>query len=308
MAKFFPYLRGKTYELSAIERALPALTKNGKIMPVVEPVRAKTKRIVNKAGAFGKANLPVALVMNPQVGELVGAPGATAQLLGDMRAAGATVVPVMIVHNQLLPIDVQQFQAHVSAGQSIHLHVDLANVLVAAALQQAAPSVNLFVSGTAGGTHQAAFPNRALLRDGFRAQTKNANYPTQSFFSDLHLTYASSGFVGFGDFAIVGDYYTAGGGPAYAVAIHMTEDHGKQGIVCNHFLSTSNTTTANAPGKFGEAVGALAAYSRQHPGAIDFSAACQELLQHHVSGTWPGLGDLKRLSIQHHLELMAMLV
>ena len=38
MAKYFPYLRGKTFELSAIEHSIPAFVKTGKILPIVEPV------------------------------------------------------------------------------------------------------------------------------------------------------------------------------------------------------------------------------------------------------------------------------
>lgn len=308
MVKYFPYLRGKTFELSAIEHAIPTLKTSGKMMPIVEPVRVKSS-LVSKAKKLAKANVPLGLVMNPQVGELAGASAATPPLLGAMRATGANVVPVLIVHNQLQGAEVQQFQAHVtSGGQSVYVHFDLPSSAVVTALMKHAPSVNLFVDGATGSTHQASFPNRALLRDGFRAQSKNASYPPQSFFSDLHLTYAGSGYIGFGDFAAIGDRYTEGGGPAYAVAIHLTEDQSTHGVVCNHFVSTSNATTANTPGKFSQAVGALAAYVRANPGKIDFSTACQELLAHHANGTWGGLGDLKRISIQHHLELMAALV
>lgn len=308
MAKFYPYLRAKTFDLIAVVHAAPKLVKNGKILPVLEPVRLKTQPLVSRAALFARAGLPVSLIMNPQVGQLYGTPHVTVQLLADMRATNATVVPALIVHTQLQVSEIRQFQAHIQGGQSIYVHRDAVSGLVLAALQSSPPTENVFVNGGTSAAYQSSFPTRALLRDGFRAQTKNANYPPLSFFSDLHLTYLSNGYAGFGDFSITGDAYVATGGPAYAIAIHMTEDKETHGIFCNHFLSTSNLTTANPPGKFSQAVAALVSYSNAHPGAIDFSNAYAELLQHHNAGTFPGLPDLKRLSIQHHLELMTTLV
>src|SRR3546814_16744241 len=62
---------------------------------------------------------------------------------------------------------------------------------------------------------------RILVRDGFKRQ-RNADYPAMEEFSDLHVTYGDHGMAGFGDFLIVGDVYSEGGGTAYAVAIHLT--------------------------------------------------------------------------------------
>lgn len=308
MAKYFPYLRAKTFDLIAVERASGPLVANGKIMPILEPVRVATGPLLRRAAAFGAAGLSVSLVMNPQVGELYGNPQATVQLLAGMRGAGATVVPVLIVHSQLHAPEVQAFRAHVQHGAAIYLHFDVPSPPVVTAIRASAPTAHVFLDGATSSAHQTAFQNRALLRDGFSAQVRNASYPAQSFFSDLHLTYATLNFVGFGDFATIGGRYVEGGGPAYAVVIHMTEDRQNQGVYCNHFLSSSNATTANPGGKFGQAVATLAAYSQAHPGRIDFSTSCQELLRHHANGHFPGLGDIKRLSIQHHLELMARLV
>jgi hypothetical protein len=307
MATYFPYLRAKTYELSAVEHASAALVSNGKILPILEPVRVASGPIVRRAAAFGAAGLTTALVLNPQVGELYGNPSATTQILAAMQAAGATVLPALLVHARLQVAEVQAFQG-AAAGGGVVVHLDVPAPPVVAAVKAITTATNLFLDGATSVAHQNSFAPRSLLRDGFSAQVRNSSYPATSFFTDLHLTYTTLGFAGFGDFATIGARYTEGGGPAYAVAIHVTEDRQAQGVYCNHFLSTSNATTANPGGKFGEAVAALAAYVQANPGRIDFSLACQELLRHHRHGHFPGLGDLKRLSIQHHLELMARLV
>src|SRR5699024_4351700 len=63
--------------------------------------------------------------------------------------------------------------------------------------------------------------SRVLINDSFE-QKRNADYGPVDRFSDLHLTYGDRGLDGYGDFLIVGDSYSETGGPAYAVAIHLT--------------------------------------------------------------------------------------
>ena len=261
MATYYPYLRAKAFDLSAVQHATAPLVANGKILPILEPVRVASRPLVRRATSFGAAGLTTSLVMNPQVGELYGNSTATTQLLAAMRGVGATVVPALIVHSRLQVAEVQAFQSHVQSG-AIIIHFDVPAPPVVAALKAHGTATNVFLDGATSVTHQGTFEPRSLLRDGFNAQVRNASYPVTSFFSDLHLTFKPLGFASFGDFATIGMRYVVGGGPAYAVAIHMTEDRQAQGVYCNHFLSTSNATTANPGGKFGEAVAALARRSR----------------------------------------------
>ncbi len=306
--KYYPYFRAKTYDVKAVINAASTLANNGKIVPIFEPVSDPSTTLVKHASSFGKAGLSVALVLNPQVGALIGSGAKTLKMLSDMRAAGATVIPAFAVAAGTQVGALQAFQVQFPAGAIyVHLGVPASNV---ATLLKAASGTHVFMSNATSSAYQAGFSksSRILLRDGFQAQVKNAAYPPQSFFCDLHHTHTQLGYNGFGDFATVGYKFTTSGGPAYAVAIHITEDFQAQGIFCNHFLSTSNQTPTDPAGKFGEAVAALARYCAQHPGKLDFSQGCKELLQHHTAGTFPGLGSVKRMAVQHHLELMSTLV
>ncbi len=311
MATYYPYLRAKQFEGFAVERAANTLVGNGKIQPIFEPVNVKTVALVRRAIGFAAANLSVGLVMNPSVGELVGSVASTAQLLADMRAKGATVIPALIVDNSTKAADLTAFAVHRQGGRGLYVHHGAPALTVITALASDTQVDHVFLDGATSAAHEGSFPTarRFRLSDGFKSKSKNASYPSKSFFTDLHLTHQGLGFKGFGDFTIVGRDYSEGGGPAYAVAIHITESMGApHGVDCNHFLSTSNTTTNDPAGKFGEAVAALAAYSARFPGKINFSSACKELLTLHATGHFPGLGEVKRLAIQHHLELMATLV
>src|SRR3546814_6797061 len=75
-------------------------------------------------------------------------------------------------------------------------------------------------------------------------------------FSDLHVTYGDHGMAGFGDFLIVGDVYSEGGGPAYAVAIHLTFiDPDKDDVMyIYHFVSDTKDTPTDPAGKFAQAL------------------------------------------------------
>src|SRR5690606_3826910 len=77
--------------------------------------------------------------------------------------------------------------------------------------------------------------------------------------SDLHITFRDENMNGFGDFLIVGDDYSESGGPAYAVAIHLTFiDSEREDIMyVHHFVSRRKDTPADPAGKFREALDAM---------------------------------------------------
>ena len=146
------------------------------------------------------------------------------------------------------------------------------------------------------------------MRDGFIAQARNADYPRLDFFSDLHGTYAASGYHGFGDFSVVGDGYSPGGGPAHAVAIHLTELNGNREIDTNHFVSDRTAGNVDTAGKFMEALGKLVAHVRAHRRSFVYSQARMEFEAYHSSQHFPGLPTVKRLAIRHHMELIESII
>ena len=75
------------------------------------------------------------------------------------------------------------------------------------------------------------------------------------------MTFADQGGVGFGDFLTVGDDYSESGGPAYAVAIHLTfiDPTKDDAMFIYHFVSETQDTPADPAGKFAEALDLLMA-------------------------------------------------
>jgi len=309
MSVYFPYLRARQFDVIAVSNAAATMAATGKVTPILEPVNAASKALRLRASTFAAEDLPVGLIMNPKVGALVGQAAATKAILNDMRKAGATITPALIVDYATHPNELKALQQHILPGEGpLFIHYGApASPLVASSIQGVTDATHVFIEGMTSGAHEKTFSPRGRVRDGFKIQPNNVSYPAQSTFSDLHLSYKKLGFNAFGDFATVGQAHREGGGLPKAVVIHMTESMTVE-IICHHFKSTSNATKANPGGKFGEAAAKLCAYSKKNPGKLDFSDACQELLAHEAQGHFPGLGSVKRLSIQHHLELMSTLV
>lgn len=112
---------------------------------------------------------------------------------------------------------------------------------------------------------------------------------------------------GFGDFLIVGDEFSVTGGPAYAVAIHLTciDPEHDDVMLIHHFKSIRYETPTDPAGKFAEAVQKLVDEVNR-PGTIIFrTKAVDEFNGLHLSGHFPGLGYVKKLSMNHHIETLA---
>jgi hypothetical protein len=147
---------------------------------------------------------------------------------------------------------------------------------------------------------------RILVKDGFKRQ-RNADYPLIEEFSDLHVTYCDRGMDGFGDFLMVGDVYSEGGGPAYAVAIHLTFiDKDKDNVMyIYHFVSETKHTPTDPAGKFGQALTKLIEKLDTGNSKLLKTNAIEEFRDLHAKGHFPGLGYVKKLSMKHHIETLA---
>jgi len=143
------------------------------------------------------------------------------------------------------------------------------------------------------------------LRDGFPVEERNSAYlsKVESVFTDDHLFYAEENWYGFSDYVTIGEPYSDGGFTPRAVAIHWTYEPQTGGpVMIRHFTSESNGDTSNVGGKFLEAVDKLVAFLDTH----DIHTQASEVMRAHAANrTYPGLGIVKKLSIQNHLELMS---
>lgn len=105
---------------------------------------------------------------------------------------------------------------------------------------------------------------------------------------------------------MVGDAYSEGGGPAYAVAIHLTFiDRNKDDVMyIYHFVSDTKDTPTDPAGKFGQALGKLIRKLESGNSGLLETNAIKEFKELYKKRHFPGLGYVKKLSMKHHIETL----
>ena len=76
---YFPYLRGRQYELLALRELAQGGLLGSHVVPVVEPLKT-TSTFNGTLKVFNEKNQPLALIVNPAVGDLSSSNAGTALL------------------------------------------------------------------------------------------------------------------------------------------------------------------------------------------------------------------------------------
>jgi hypothetical protein len=303
---YHPYFRGKQFELITI-RETAKLMAASDFTAIIEPVREGLSGLERTLKAVCEAGGNAIVVVNPYHGDHSEDGGNITTLLDEsfLDKNGITA-GILLTSGMSVDDALACYNDHKDHEPSF-IHAGFADAKgLAEALQM--PAKHIFFEAHTGKLYWRHFKGsqRVLLRDGFKRQ-RNADYPESERFSDLHLTYEEDGMDGFGDFLIVGDDYSESGGPAYAVAIHLTYIEPKQEDVMYiyHFVSTSNDTPTDPAGKFAQALGKLITKLNSGKSNLFEGEAIQEFRALHAKGHFPGLGSIKKLSMRHHIETLA---
>jgi hypothetical protein len=312
---YFPYFRGRQYELLALkELANDGLLSNS-VIPVIEPVKLVKKdekfvipyKMISTFDitlqAFSKANQKIAIIVNPKVGDLINLP-ATQELLDSYLLADG-VIPSIIISasaanhiNDLgeKGIGKDKILTLFDNRDSLSVYID--------EFSDTPPQYTLF-SSEERQIRRAVKQNKVMFKDWFTKQAKNADYAITDDepFSEDHLYFSEEGYFGFGDYSIVGSMFDEGGFAPTAVAIHIVYFAEDNALRIHHFVSDSNIGTKDVAGKYYEAVTKLVDwFNNGHQGQR--TAALSTFINHYETGYYPGLPTVKKLSIMHHLELM----
>ncbi|MFC1724257.1 sce7725 family protein [candidate division KSB1 bacterium] len=308
---YYPYLRGKQYELILLRENAELLSANS-IHPIIEPVKSDFSALTRAMKVLNEEKVDCTLIVNPK--------------------AGLEPVETSTILKKLIDKDFKDF-TNISIGYMLHPQSNINNLLFLLKKYnksnftilhrgytngkelktkiESSKNINthVFIEGYAGKLYQRHFNKdgirRILIRDGFKPQKKNALYPRNEHFSDLHETYTDEGMNGFGDYLIVGDDYSDTGGPAYAVAIHLTYLDDDDDMYIFHFISDKTDSPTDPGGKFLEALTKLVKEINKQNSLIYRSKACSEYQELYKKEHYPGLGYIKKLSMQHHIELIA---
>ena len=313
---YAPYLRARAEELRAIND-VAALIKGGPVFPVLEPVNG-TSEMWSKLRGFVKKEVPFALVVNPPYGDLSDDPKPLAAFVNEHANANLfggmpVMLPTFHIRPGVTPEAVEAFLKDFQ-GSDVGFVVasdDVPRKSFERMARGHGGVVFVAVMGRLPSSYRPNLENAQVVKveDGFHRAPANAKYPDESFFSELVDTYAQEGFDGFGDFATVGDLPPGGGFTPAAVVVHLSFEKAPGHIRVRHFVSDDRDeqVQGQVPRKTRQALVKLQEFVEENE---YFQGSASSSLLDAAAGRdkLPNLGRLKRLSIRHHIELMASVV
>ena len=309
---YFPIFRTKTFELIAL-REMADTIADANVIPILEPVGASGS-LRPSIEAFVEAEMAFALIVNP-IYPQQRSPLTSRQVYEDIVRAGldeADFYPTLYVTRNSKASDVNSFSAAYSelGLERAYFLLGEPREAVLDAIVADDPIYAMLRSPHVSNATRDRFRimKRVLIEDPFR-RVNNADYPEEDFFTDRHLTLPDDDYWHFGDYSIVGDYFQEGGALPFAVALHhMTKEQPDGGnLMLRHFVSDSNATRQDVPGKFLEALEHLIA-ALPEMGDYNDTDAVGEYRNLYVRRHFPGLGVPKRLGIVQHLSIIADLI
>ena len=291
---YFPYIRGRQYDLLALKELIQRGKLNKKIFPVIEPVKASstlyaTLRMIrdNAVGA--------ALIINPQVGYMID--GNVSEIL---EQCSGTLIPAFVMEaeleNKIEALDFHELTKIFVIDNADNVEF-YNNQMDSKVLYSLMPDSRIF--------RRIRANSRILLGDHFNKKHSNAEYLKEEdeFFSDDIGYYEEEGYVGFSDYSIIGHEYDESGFLPRAVAIHIIYFDENGSLRIHHFVSDSNYGTEDVAGKYFEAVTKLRDWVLNgHERQMTY--ALEKFMEHAETGYFPGLPTIKKLSIMHHIELV----
>jgi len=305
---YYPYFRGKQYELIAIRENAHRMRET--IVPIIEPVKRPMNGLRRAVDSLMEHDCQFVIIANPRCGEFDDGSEDLHKFLQEGDLSGYTNWSVGCIADADTTEDDIRTVADLHTDMTI-IHAGFnsgASMASIVAPLEDRLSRHVFIDGSSSALYRRRFhgSNRVLIRDGFDLQ-RNRDYKEVEHFSDLHVTYQDMGMSGFGDFLIVGEKYIDTGGPAYAVAIHLTFIDPKEDndMFVAHYLSDRQTSPVDPGGKFLEALAKLITDTERTGSLILPTDAVDEFKRLFRRRHYPGLGYVKKLSMQHHLELMA---
>jgi hypothetical protein len=305
---YFPYLRGKQFDLIAIRELSEQISESGVIHPIIEPVRESSSTLRITIEELIESRVPFTLIINPEVGDL---DSDHDEIVDNINSQGdenphLNVGILLDTNTNLYHIDTllnqieRQYKILLIHKSRYHNFKQLQDFIDGKEIEY-----NLFNNSVPIRRYRRIINNstKVILSDPFNTQRVNADYAdnTDEFFTDEHNFYEEDGFAGFADYATIGNDYSDSGFAPYAVAIHLTYLRDNNQIWIRHFVSDSNEDYTDVAGKYSEALDKLIMFINEND---IHSQACEEFRVHYNTGHYPGLGSVKKLSIMHHIELV----
>ena len=302
---YFPYLRGRQFELLALRELIKMDLLSKHILPIVEPVKGSST-LVSTVQTFTTAERELGIVVNPQVGtfnmDLRNEKNKPTkdnlyELMKDTHIVrffcANAQLPMYIEKLKEKKIAINQVGAICSSPDNISYYEE--------AFLTAHPRFSFIPDESA--FRRRIRNNRVLFADRFGKQSRNTDYSENEdeVFSSDHLFCYEDGYVGFSDYSVIGKEFSDSGFAPYAIAIHIVYFDDDKTLRVRHFVSDTNDDITDPAGKFEEAVGKLVEWNK-HKKLSTFGIRAFE--DAYKERRYPGLGVVKKYSVMHHLEMI----
>lgn len=309
---YFPFLRGKQFELIALRELVSLPLDPTKISPIIEPIKKNLNTIATAAKALQTIGVKIQLIVNPQYGDLKGKTDELLHFIAFQKASVGThnLIPTFLIQNSVDFNSFYSFRTNTTWSRDpfslIHLkQIPEVEQIVEYMTDGQVVANIIHVNQILALRRKFRGISSSLLTDPFNRQLRNSDYldVEDEFFSNDYLYYSEEGYAGFSDYLTIGSDFIEGGRLPYAVAIHLTYlDLGSGDIRIHHFLSDTNHDDSDTAGKFYEALSKLINFVDTH--TIPETLAISRFKEYYDSQAYPGLGVIKKLSMMHHIELM----
>ena len=312
---YFPYLRGKQFELLALREFAEYNPGNTNIIPIIEPVKRQYGSINTAIATMISNGLQFAIILNPLDGEFKHTSNNILPELSGLDIPNTNWIPALFYKNN--PVELFEFANNNNLSHLMIIlpnGIDVEDEIVMDFL--ADDRIEYVVNGAASNSSRRSRvkllrlgKKLIALEDKFRSRAKNSDYaePNDEFFSDSFAYYEDDNLFGFADFTTLPKEYNDSGMLPFAVAIHLTYQKKKDVINIHHFVSDNVRGRENIQGKFQEAAVKIEPFYTE--GDYPKTQAVTEFIRRAQSDDgYPGLGYIKKLSIENHLELINRLL
>lgn len=312
--KYYPYFRGRQFELIALREMIDDGVLSQDIVPIVEPVKVSST-LISTFDRFCKAKRDIAIVVNPEYGsfldEVMGLPDNRKKEVTEVLRSEN--VHHAILQNSMMERIIEMAHERIKLEEGRWLAVYTNGEYLDKSLELCERygihyETNLIPDGVA--FRRRIRTNRISFRDVFRKQPRNSDYQNQEdeLFTEEHCYAVDEKYDGTGDYSIVGSDYVDSGFAPYAVAIHIVYLGEKGALRVRHFVSDSNDGIDDPAGKFKEAASKAVKWIAENKSKCPITCGLSQLIDAYEHGMYPGLGSVKKFTIMHHLELMGQIL
>lgn len=303
---YFPYLRGRQFELIALRELLEGKRINKKIVPIIEPIKPSST-LLKTLQAFVNNDREIAVICNPIVGDF-------SKKLKEMRQEGSKIAEdlheLLTTNNKVIKSYIMNRNVALKIkdkhGKDKFLIINSDRDSLDDFLEAYEDTLPRFTLIPDDRAFKRVIPDtKVLFEDNFKKKSRNIDYidKLDEFFSDSHLYYQNENFIGFADYSVVGEEFNESGFAPIAVAIHIVYFDEKEQLRIHHFVSDSNEGIEDPGGKFGEALEKLVYWCEENN--VQNTLGLQGFYDCYKFGKYPGLGTVKKYSIMHHIELIS---